>query len=87
MLADVFGVPVITTNAVESGAFGAALLAASGTGAFANVTEASDRWIAEAGRTEPRSGQAYVAAYEVYRGLHGKLKDTFASLAEMGQEA
>jgi xylulokinase len=77
MLADVFGVPVITTNAVEGGAFGAALLAAAGSGAFKNVCEASDQLIRQTGITEPKGVTAYASSYEIYRGLYPALKATF----------
>jgi len=83
ILADVFRVPVITTNATEGGAFGAALLAAVGAGRFKNVQEASDRWLQETGRTEPQPGVDYREAYHVYRGLYPALKNSFKQAASL----
>lgn len=89
MLADVFGVPVITTNAVESGAFGAALLAASGTGAFSNVAEAADQLVKETGRTEPITvnHRHYLEIHQIYRSLYPALKDTFMVLKKIDSTA
>lgn len=85
MLADVFGVPVLTTNAAEGGAFGAALLAAAGAGAFRDVTEAADRLIRVTGRTEPdpARGRVYAGLYDVYRELYPALRPSFRKLSEL----
>lgn len=85
MLADVFGLPVITTNnAVEGGAFGAALMAAAGSGLFRNVSEASDHLIRQTGVTESIDGTAYTSSYDIYRGLYPALKTMFERQAEKG---
>jgi len=85
MLADIFGIPVMTTNAVEGGAFGAAMIAASGVGFFDGVTEAAGRLIKVTGRTEPDAARhrAYSEVYEVYRELYPSLKTSFRSLSEL----
>ena len=85
MLADVFGVPVVVTNAVEGGAFGAALLAASGLGAYPDVMEAADRLIKETGRTEPDEAShcLYREIHQVYQDLYPILKGTFKSLNQL----
>lgn len=79
MLADVFGVPVIMTNTIEGGAFGAALLASAGTGAFRDVTEAADQLVRETGRNEPIEANRlrYAELHQIYRRLYPALKDTF----------
>ena len=77
MLADVFAVPVVTTNAVEGGAFGAAMLAATGAGIFSSVREASDGLIRRVGVTEPQNSSDYQPFYEIYRELYPVLKATF----------
>lgn len=83
MLADVFGIPVLTTNAAEGGAFGAAILAASGVGSFHGVAEAADQLVKETGRTEPdeASHGRYVEIHQIYRSLYPGLKDTFQTLS------
>lgn len=85
MLADVFGVPVITTNAVEGGAFGAALLAASGVGAFRGAAEAADQLVKETGRSEPVAAnhRRYAEVHQVYRSLYPMLKSVFRALGRL----
>lgn len=85
MLADVFGVPVLTTNATEGGAFGAALLAAAGAGAFRDVTEAADKLVRVTGRTEPDAarGRIYADMYGIYRELYPALRPSFRKLSDL----
>jgi xylulokinase len=51
--ADVYGIQVETTNAEEGPAFGAALMAAVGVGAYASVPEACEATISTVGITKP----------------------------------
>lgn len=64
--ADVFGLPVTTVNREEGGAYGAALLAAVGVGAFPDLKTAVQRTLTRGPLTGPRpdTHDAYEQAYE-----------------------
>jgi xylulokinase len=67
--ADVFGVPVATVNREEGGAYGAALLAAVGAGAFPDLQTAVQRTLTR-GRPEPPNPpiqRQYEEIYERFR--------------------
>jgi xylulokinase len=69
IVADVLGVPVVTVSTSDEGAaYGSAILAAVGTGAFRSVEAACDRLVRQTGVTKPRRN--YDAAYARYRKLH-----------------
>lgn len=78
MMADVFRLPVVTTNAVEGGAMGAAILASVGAGVYPGVPEAADALIRETGRTEPSNHSAYNETYQTFRSLYPALQPCFA---------
>ncbi|MCL2433425.1 MAG: xylulokinase [Clostridia bacterium] len=82
MQADVFGLPVATVASREGPALGVALLAAVGTGAYANVPEACKAVIKTNPPQEPDkvAGGKYQAVYEVYKGLYPALKGAFGKL-------
>jgi len=81
ILADVFGAEIVTVNAEEGAAFGAALLAATGSGAFRSVESACDKTIQITGVTSPGGNRkAYEKLYSLYRGLYPALKPTFHNL-------
>jgi xylulokinase len=82
MQADIYGVEVVTLTAEEGPAYGAALLAGVGAGAFANVNEAVDRCVVTAGRTQPdATAQAcYEKVYAIYRELYGDLRERMHQL-------
>ena len=83
MLADVFSSRCTMVNALEGAAYGAAVLSAVGSGAYASVEDACDQWIAQTDAVDP-SGQrrSYDKFYSVYRSLYPSLKDAFRSLAD-----
>ena len=85
MLADAFGIPVITTHSVEGGAFGAAMIAACGVGVFDGVADASETLIRETGRTDPDDAnhRAYRETYALYTELYPALKRSFTTLAAL----
>jgi xylulokinase len=85
MQADIFNAPVVTINVNEGPAFGAALLAAVGTGAFAGVPEACDATIRVVKRwkPDPKLVSTYDELYGIYRTLYGALKDRFEALAKV----
>ncbi len=80
--ASVLGVELVTVNSTEGGAYGAALLAGVGSGAWPTVEAACDAAIAVTGRDEPDASwvKAYDALYPRYRELYGALKPTFDAL-------
>jgi len=83
--ADVFGRKVVTINATEGAAYGAALLAAVGGGAFGHVEEACRATIRVTGRTAPdrAARQVYAAAFPVYQRLYGALRAEFKEIAAL----
>ena len=82
MQAGIYGQPVVTINAEEGPAYGVALLAAAGTGAFKDVVEACRATISVVSKTRPvaREKKKYAAAYPVYGQLYASLKDDFKAI-------
>ena len=80
--ADVFNREMITINATEGSAYGAALLAATGTGGFQSVEEACRACIRVTERCEPNPARArlYEQYYSVYRSLYPRLKESFLAV-------
>lgn len=85
MQADVYGQSVVTINAEEGPAFGVALLAAAGTGAYKNVVEACQATIRVVSETKPVSEhrKAYDRFYPQYGALYRSLKGNFAAIAAL----
>ncbi len=83
--ADIYGHECRTVNAAEGPAFGVALLAQVGTGAFSTVPEACDATIrvVETIAAETSARVFYDRAYAVYRGLYPALRETFHELSEL----
>jgi xylulokinase len=82
ILADVFNAEIVTVNSEEGAAYGAALLAATGSGVFQSVEAACDTTIQIIGSTKPGKDQAvYERLYPLYRDLYPALKPTFAKLS------
>jgi len=84
MQADVLGVPVVTVGPSGGAPYGAAVLAAVGSGAFPSVRDARRTWIRPLDRVEPRpkTTTAYAEAYDRYRSLYPHLKPYFADQAQ-----
>ncbi len=76
IFADVFGKRVTTLETQEGSAYGAALLAMAGTGAFSSVAEASKAVVREAGSMEPRAAECerYAKSHEIYKSLYPALQ-------------
>src|SRR6266567_6176697 len=76
IIADVLGVELVTTNAQEGPAFGAALLAGVASGVYTSVEQACDATVRIVERTLPQSDKlvAYARAYEQFRALYPALK-------------
>jgi xylulokinase len=82
--ADVYGQKVVTINASEGPAYGVALLAAAGTGAYKNVVEACQATIRVVTETKPVAAErkAYERAYPLYGKLYCSLRKDFRSIAK-----
>ena len=81
ILADVLGVEIVTVNAKEGAAYGAALLAGTGAGVFRSVEAACDETIQVTGVTRPGENRTiYNDLYPLYRDLYPALKPTFNSI-------
>lgn len=80
--ADIYGQDVVTINTEEGPAYGVALLAAAGTGAYSDVTEACAATIRvrETTKTNAAAADKYNAAYPVYRQLYQSLKQDFQTI-------
>ena len=81
--ADVFGQKVATINAEEGPAYGVALLAAVGAGAFKNVEEACRATIRVVKETAPnkQAKKYHDRAFGIYQGLYQSLKGDFKRIA------
>jgi xylulokinase len=82
IVASALGLPMVTVNSTEGGAYGAALLGGVGAGAWASVEAACDATIAVTGRDEPVAewAKAYEELYPRYRELYPALKPTYDRL-------
>ncbi len=76
--ADVYDHPVELLEAEEGGAFGAALLAGTGVGAWPSVEEACESTIRAAETIQPRHADAMQRHYVHYRKLYPALKQVSA---------
>jgi xylulokinase len=73
IIADVLGIPVITVNTSDEGAaFGSAILAAVGAGAFKNVEQATDAIVKETSVTQPK--RSYDKEYTRFKRLYPAAK-------------
>ncbi len=79
IIADILGVELVTTNATEGPAFGAALLAGVASGVYPSVQQACAATVRVVEHTPPRAELAgvYAGAYETYRALYPALKQTW----------
>ncbi|MDP7162340.1 MAG: xylulokinase [Phycisphaerae bacterium] len=85
MQADIYGVTCVTINAEEGPAYGAALLAAVGGGAYKHICEAVKAGIRVTRTIRPTAAvkRLYARYYAQYRQLYPALKDQFARIAEL----
>jgi len=83
--ADVYGRTCVTINAEEGPAYGAALLAAVGTGGFSSVREACREGIRITRTIRPRAEAArrYARLYAQYRRLYPALREEFARIGKL----
>ena len=81
ILADLLEVELVTVNTTEGAAYGAALLAGVGAGAWQDVPSACRAAIQITGETKPQ-GISYERFYHNYRQLYPALQDLFPMLNE-----
>lgn len=85
ILADVINVELVTMRSEEGAAYGAALLAATGTGTYDDVPTACRGLIQIAGHTTPGANvQIYDTLYPTYQGLYPALRQSFQALGDFG---
>jgi xylulokinase len=82
ILASVLEAELVTVNTTEGAAYGAALLAGVGAGAWSDVQSACKTCIKITGSTLPDSSQVdvYRKAYSLYQELYPALKSSFAKM-------
>ena len=80
-----FGQKVVTINAEEGPAYGVALLAAVGAGAFKNIEEACAATIRVVKETPPnkQARRYHDAAFPIYQQLYRSLKDDFKRISAL----
>lgn len=83
--ADIYGCDVHTLNSTEGPAFGVALLAMVGAGAFKTVPEACDATIrvADATRVDTNAQAYYNRAFPIYRRLYRDLRESFQEIGSL----
>jgi xylulokinase len=82
IMASVLEADLVTVNTTEGAAYGAALLAGVGVGAWSDVRSACTACIKITGSTQPDASQVeiYRKAYSLYQELYPVLKSTFARM-------
>lgn len=86
MQADVFGQPAVTFNTEQGPAYGVALLATVGAGAYKNIEEACAATIKVTDKTPVnRTAKNYYSkAFPVYQDLYRSLKEDFKKISALG---
>lgn len=86
--ADLYGRRVVTINAEEGPAYGAALLAASGTGRYKGVVEACTATVRVTQTTDPQAEakRIYTKCYPMFGRLYKSLKNDFTELQRLIEE-
>lgn len=89
MQADVYGRRVSMINVSEGPAFGAALLAASGTGRYKSVVEACAATVKVTSSTDPQAEakRIYTKSYPLHAKLYRSLKNDFSDIAKIVSES
>lgn len=87
--ADIFGEEVVTLRESEGSAYGAALLAAVGSGAYSSVPEAVHAAIEVTRRIKPdrKSAQIYQQYYQAYRDLYPTSREVAHRLSALASGA
>ena len=82
---DIMGIPLYRVNTSEGAAFGAAILAAVGAGAYADVPAACNAMVQreDESRPQPALVSQYEEVYDAYSALYPALAPGFKRLAEL----
>lgn len=82
LMADIMGIPLYTVNTTEGAAFGAAILASVGVGAWKDVPTACAQLVHKVDEIHPNpSGvETYQRLYETFRGVYPALRDLNVAL-------
>jgi xylulokinase len=85
VLASILEKPVVTLETQEGSAYGAALLALVGTGAYASVPEVCRSVIRETGSVAPRAEESefYQNGHSVYRAIYPALKPVTQMISQL----
>jgi xylulokinase len=85
LLADILGHRVVTLETQEGSAYGAALLALTGTGEYSSVQDVCRNTIRESDSVSPRLAESayYAKAHQVYQALYPALKPIFGQIAAL----
>jgi xylulokinase len=85
LFADVFAKRIVTLTSQEGSAYGAAILAQVGTGAYASVPEACKSMIREAESVMPRAQESslYRRGHDVYRALYPTLRPIYGLIENL----
>jgi len=85
MQADVFDKKITTLKVEQGAAYGVALLATVGDGAYRDIAEACKATIEIASQTpvDRKAAKAYGKLFPIYQSLYGHLRDDFAALAKL----
>jgi xylulokinase len=84
--ADMFGHPASVINCEQGPAYGVALLAAVGSGQFANVAEACEATIKVVSQTkvDRKACEFYHRAHPIYQQLYRSLQNDFKRISQLG---
>jgi len=87
MQADIYGQAVSLINASEGPAYGVALLAAVGTGAFKSVSEACARCVKTVSKinVKPKNVKIYNELYPIYSALYPALAPQFQKMSAFAE--
>jgi xylulokinase len=87
ILADTFNTELVTVKTTEGAAYGAAILAGVGAGAWSDVDAACEATVQLSGSTrpEPQGVAFYERAYRLYRQLYPALKEISHGLADLNE--
>ncbi|HEX9615649.1 MAG TPA: FGGY-family carbohydrate kinase, partial [Bacteroidota bacterium] len=84
ILADVMNTGLATVTTTEGASYGAALLAAVGSGVFGSVAEACDKTVRAVSSTNPCGDKArYQDLYQIYMEAYSKNRSLFHSLSTL----
>jgi xylulokinase len=83
--ADIYGKPVITFEATESGLLGAAILAGAGAGLYVDERDGAKRCLRVKDTFEPdaQNVERYARQYALFKDLHARFQEPFSQLPNL----